>query len=138
MAENGSDRKLYIVEDNSTTYVVGQTSSNLNMNDELLSTSDKMDEWETHISGQKSWTSSVTLNLSNKASDKQIEFIKALVAGAEVGVFVGKLKEDKQSDGVAGKAMVASIDDTYDKGTLATRVVNLTGNGKPTPIFPED
>lgn len=137
MAENGSNRKLYLVKDDSTTYVVGQTSSNLSLNDELLDASDKMDQWTKYISGQKSWSSSVTLNLNNNATAKQVDFIKALVAGTEVGIFVGELKNDKQSDGVAGNAMVASVEDTYDKGALAARTVNLTGNGQPTIIYPE-
>ena len=137
MAENGSNRKLYLVKDDTTTYVVGQTSSNLSMNDELLDASDKMDQWTKYISGQKSWSASVTLNLNNNATAKQVDFIKALVAGTEVGIFVGELKNDKQSDGVAGNAMVASVEDTYDKGALAARTVNLTGNGQPTIIYPE-
>lgn len=137
MAENGSNRKLYLVKDDSTTYVVGQTSLNLSMNDELLDASDKMDQWTKYISGQKSWSASVTLNLNNNATAKQVDFIKALVAGTEVGIFVGELKNDKQSDGVAGNAMVASVEDTYDKGALSARTVNLTGNGQPTIIYPE-
>lgn len=137
MAENGSNRKLYLVKDDLTTYVVGQTSSNLSMNDELLDASDKMDQWTKYISGQKSWSASVTLNLNNNATAKQVDFIKALVAGTELGIFVGELKNDKQSDGVAGNAMVASVEDTYDKGALAARTVNLTGNGQPTIIYPE-
>ena len=100
MAENGSNRKLYLVKNDSTTYVVGQTSSNLSLNDELLASSDKMDQWERYISGQKSWSASVTLNLSNNANDKQVEFIKSLVAGTPVDIFLGELKENVQSDGV--------------------------------------
>ena len=136
MAENGSNRKLYLVKNDSTTYVVGQTSSNLSLNDELLAASDKMDQWERYISGQKSWSASVTLNLSNNATDKQIEFIKSLVAGTPVDIFIGELKNDQQSDGTAGSAMVASVEDTFDKGALASRTVNLTGNGQPTIIYP--
>lgn len=137
MAENGNKRKLYLVESNSTTYVVGQTSGNISLNDELLDSSDKMDEWARYISGQKAWSASVTLNLSNKASDKQVAFIKALVAGTPVDIFVGELKGEQQSDGVAGSAMVASVEDTFDKGALAARTVTLTGNGEPTIIYPE-
>ena len=137
MAENGSNRKLYLVKNDSTTYVVGQTSSNLSLNDELLAASDKMDQWERYISGQKSWSASVTLNLSNNANDKQVEFIKSLVAGTPVDIFIGELKENVQSDGVAGSAMVASVEDTFDKGALAARTVTLTGNGEPTIIYPE-
>lgn len=137
MAENGNKRKLYLVEKDSTTYVVGQTSGNISLNDELLDSSDKMDEWARYISGQKAWSASVTLNLSNNANDKQVAFIKALVGGTPVDIFLGELKGDKQSDGVAGSAMVASVEDTFDKGALAARTVNLTGNGQPTIIYPE-
>ena len=136
MAENGSNRKLYLVESGKTTYVVGQTSGNLSLNDELLAASDKMDQWERYISGQKAWSASVTLNLSNNANDKQVEFIKSLKNGTPVDIFIGELKNDEQSDGTAGSAMVSSVEDTFDKGALASRTVNLTGNGEPTIIYP--
>ena len=136
MAENGSNRKLYLVESGKTTYVVGQTSGNLSLNDELLEASDKMDKWARYISGQKAWSASVTLNLRTNATDTQIAFIESLVAGTSVDIFIGELKGSEQSDGTAGSAMVSSVEDTFDKGALASRTVNLTGNGEPTIIYP--
>lgn len=135
--ENGNKRRVYLVEQGAYTYVVGQTSGNSSINDELLDASDKIDEWARYISGKKSWSSSLTLNLDNTANAKQTEFIKKLAAGQPVEIFVGTLNGDQQSDGIAGTAYVASIEDTFDNGALSTRSVNLTGNGEPTIIYPE-
>jgi hypothetical protein len=45
MAENGNKRRVYLVEDTTNTYVVGQTSGSFSLNDELLDVSDKTHEW---------------------------------------------------------------------------------------------
>lgn len=136
MAENGNVRRVYLVEQGTSTFVVGQTSGSASINDELLEASDKTDEWARYVSGKKSWSATVGVNLDNTATAKQVEFIKSLVAGQSVEIFVGVLSGDEQSDGIAGTAYVASIEDTFDNGALSTRSINLTGNGVPTIIYP--
>lgn len=138
MAENGNVRRVYLVEDEVNTYVVGQTSGGSSVNDELIDASDKTDEWARYVSGKKSWSASLGVTLNNTATAKQREFITSLEKGTKVKVFVGVLKENQQSDGVAGEAWVANIDDTFDNGALSARSISLTGDGKPTFIYPTE
>lgn len=136
MAENGNVRRVYLVEDTVSTYVIGQTSGSSSVNDELIDASDKTDEWARYVSGKKSWSATLGVTLDNTANAKQVEFLNSLVQGSRVKVFVGVLKENEQSDGIVGDAWVASIEDTFDNGALSSRTINLTGDGKPTFIMP--
>ena len=136
MAENGNVRRVYLVEEQVNTYVIGQTSGSSSVNDELIDASDKTDEWARYVSGKKSWSATLGVTLDNSATAKQREFLTSLVEGTKVKVFVGVLKEDRQSDGIVGEAWVASIEDTFDNGSLSSRSINLTGDGKPTFINP--
>lgn len=138
MAENGNVRRVYLVEDEVNTYVVGQTSGSTSVNDELIDASDKTDEWARYVSGKKSWSASLGVTLNNTASAKQREFITSLEKGTKVKVFVGVLKENQQSDGIVGEAWVANIEDTFDNGALSARSISLTGDGKPTFIHPAE
>lgn len=136
MAENGNVRRVYLVEDTVSTYVIGQTSGSSSINDELIDASDKTDEWARYVSGKKSWSATLGVTLDNSATAKQREFLTSLVQGTKVKVFVGVLKEQQQSDGIVGDAWVASIEDTFDNGALSSRSITLTGDGKPTIINP--
>lgn len=136
MAENGNVRRVYLVEEQVNTYVIGQTSGSSSVNDELIDASDKTDEWARYVSGKKSWSATLGVTLDNSATAKQREFLTSLVEGTKVKVFVGVLKEDQQSDGIVGEAWVASIEDTFDNGSLSSRSINLTGDGKPAFINP--
>lgn len=136
MAENGNSRKLYIVDVATSTYVVGQTSVNTSLTNDLIETSDKLTEWTTYISGKKSWSASVSLNLDNSATSKQIAFVEGLTKGQKVKVFIGVLSEDQQSDGIVGEAWVASVEDTSDNHAISSRSVSLTGDGEPTIVKP--
>lgn len=137
MAENGNVRKLYLVDTNTNTFVVGQTSVNTSLTNDLIETSDKLTEWTTYISGKKSWSASVSLNLSNNATDKQIAFVEGLTKGQKVKVFIGVLSANEQSDGIAGEAWVAQVDDTADNHAITSRSVTLTGDGEPTIVKPQ-
>jgi predicted secreted protein len=136
MAENGNKRKVYLVEDSTNTYVVGQTSGSFSLNDELLDVSDKTHEWAEYVSGKKSWSATVGVNLDNSASKKQINFLESLVAGTKVKVFIGVLEGDQQSDGMIGDALVASVEDTFDNGSVSSRSISLTGVGPITMVKP--
>ena len=136
MAHNGNEIKLYLVDEATNTYVVGQTSVNYSLNDDLIEVSDKLTQWIEYISGRKSWSASLSLNLDNTATSKQIEFVEGLQKGQKLKVFIGILKADQQSDGIAGDVWVASVENTADANAIASRSVNLTGNGEPTIIKP--
>lgn len=137
MAENGNIRKVYVVEDSLSTYVVGQTSASTSLTDDLIEVSDKATEWAEYISGKKSWSGSLSLNLDNSATAHQIKFVEALTKGTKVKIFVGILKENAQSDGIVGDAWVASVEDTSDNHAIVSRSVSFTGNGEPTIVKPQ-
>lgn len=137
MPENGNKRRVYLVEDNTNTYVQGQMSGSLSINDELIDVSDKIDTWVRYISGKKAWSASVGVNLDNSATAKQIKFLESLVAGTKIKVFIGVLEADQQSDGVVGEAYVASVEDTFDNNAVSSRSINLTGSGEATIIKPQ-
>lgn len=136
MAENGNKRKVYLVENTTNTYVVGQTSGGFSLNDELLDASDKTHEWAEYISGKKAWSATIGVNLDNTASSMQIKFLEALVEGTKVKVFIGVLDADKQSDGILGEAFVASVEDTFDNGAISSRSITLTGTGEAIIVKP--
>lgn len=137
MPENGNKRRVYLVEDNTNTYVQGQMSGSLSINDELIDVSDKIDTWVRYISGRKAWSASVGVNLDNSATAKQIKFLESLVAGTKIKVFIGVLEADQQSDGVIGEAYVASVEDTFDNNAVSSRSINLTGSGEAIIIKPQ-
>ena len=137
MAEIGNKRKVYLVDDATNTFVVGQTSGSLSLNNELLDSSDKSSEWAEYISGQKSWSATVAVNLDNTATSNQIKFLDSLIEGSKVKVFIGVLNADQQSDGFVGEAMVASVEDSFDKGALSSRSISLTGTGALSIVKPK-
>lgn len=137
MAENGNKRRVYLVEDTTNTYVQGQMSGSLSINDELIDVSDKIDTWVRYISGKKAWSASVGVNLDNSATAKQIKFLESLVQGTKIKVFIGVLDVDQQSDGIVGEAYVASVEDTFDNNAVSSRSISLTGSGEATIIKPE-
>jgi hypothetical protein len=137
MAQNGNTRKLYLVDTATNTYVVGQTSVNTSLTNDLIETSDKLTEWTTYISGKKSWSATVSLNLDNTATAKQLAFVEGLTEGKKVKVFIGVLNSNEQSDGIAGEAWVAQVDDTADNHAIASRSITLTGDGEPTVVKPQ-
>lgn len=136
MAENGNKRRVYLVENTTNTYVVGQTSGSFSLNDELLDVSDKTHEWSEYVSGKKAWSATIGVNLDNAASAAQIKFLDSLVAGTKVKVFIGVLNADQQSDGILGEAFVASVEDTFDNGAVSSRSISLTGSGIATIVKP--
>ena len=136
MAHNGNELKLYLVDDTTNTYVVGQTSTNYTLNDELIEVSDKLTQWIEYVSGRKSWSASLSLNLDNSATAQQIKLVEALTKGQRLHVFIGILKDNQQSDGIAGEVWVASVENTGDANSIASRSVTLTGNGEPIIVKP--
>jgi hypothetical protein len=136
MAENGNKRKVYLVENTTNTYVVGQTSGGFSLNDELLDASDKTHEWAEYISGKKAWSATIGVNLDNTASSMQIKFLESLVEGTKVKVFIGVLDADKQSDGILGEAFVANVEDAFDNGAISSRSITLTGTGEAIIVKP--
>src|SRR5574344_1534388 len=136
MAINGSNRKVYLVSNTTYTAIVGETANSMDLSHNLMEVSDKTDEWAEYISGAKSWSASLDVNLDNTATERQVEFLRSLVAGSQVNVFIGAMNGAEAADGIAGTAYIASIKDTNNRAAVASRSISLTGNGAPVIVYP--
>ena len=94
MAENGSNRKVYVVTTGTpdvNTAIGGEMSNSLTVNGVIIDVSDKDSDWAENIVGQKSWTLSASFNIKKGATEKQQVLFNALVAGTEVNLAIGEL-----------------------------------------------
>ena len=125
----GNSRKCYISNTSSAPaaggWLGGEVSNSVNLNGNLVETSDKSTAWQTFIQGIKGATATVTVH-ADTADANQTNILAALVAGSTVKVFIGDLTNNH---GYAFTAHVASVDETNDNGSVASRTLNLTANG---------
>lgn len=137
MAELGNKRRFYLVSGTSTatyTWLEGEQDNSVNYTSNTIEVSDKSTEWQQFISGMRGVTISGTVHTNNTGSgNPQMDFLKALVKGTTVKVFVGVLGSSKTPDnGVVMEAIVSSISDTNSSNAVASRQISLTGTGEPT------
>lgn len=131
MAYNlGNDWKMYLGTASTITggnYAVltGEQNSNFNITSDLIETTAK-EAWKTFMAGTKGATGNVTLFADNTDA-KQVELINSLFEGTEVFCFFGNLDTNT---GYSFKALVGSIGETADKGSVLSRDVALTATGE--------
>lgn len=133
MAKLGNKNKVYITsslvtalsEVTAADVLVGETSNTLTINANLIEVSDKTTEWGKNVPGIKGGTLSVTVNVED-GNTKQEALIDAITAGSEINCFEG----DLNSNGFAFKALVGSIAQTNDNGSVATWQLEITANGE--------
>lgn len=136
MAKLGNKNKVYILtapaegQPSAGDWLVGETSNNFNLNANLVEVSDKSTAWQSFITGIKGATLDVTVNV-NSSDTKQKALLDALFSGQEVDTYVGDIDE---GSGFKFKALVGSISDTSDNGSVASRSFSLTANGVVTPV----
>ena len=132
----GNARKFYVgsAAGNPATvtyaWLVGEQSNNLNLNGNPVETSDKSSKWQKFIQGIRGGTADVTVQADDEDT-QQKALIDALYAGSTVLCFVGKLSNSAPSAGFAFEAIINSIGDTNDNGSVSTRALSLTINGEP-------
>lgn len=129
----GNSRKAYIgavVSGSGTTYtwLTGEQSNTLTINANQVEVSDKSTTWQKFISGVKGATAEVTVFADNNDT-QQKAVIKGLFNGQDVAVFIGTLESSSPSEGDAFMAVVNSVSDTNDNGSVSTRTISLTANG---------
>lgn len=129
----GNSRKAYIgasVSGSSTTYtwLTGEQSNTLTINANQVEVSDKSTTWQKFISGVKGATAEVTVFADN-TDTQQKAVIAGLFNGQDVAVFIGSLSGNSPSEGDAFLAVVNSVSDTNDNGSVSTRTISLTANG---------
>lgn len=135
MAELGNVRRFYLKPTGSYEWLAGEQSNSFNRSAETVEVSDKSTTWAQFISGKKSATADVTVNLDDDASEPQHKALEALHKGTEVDCFIGKLDggdSGEPSEGDAFKAIVTAVNDTNDNFAVASRSISLQVNGEPT------
>jgi predicted secreted protein len=128
----GNSRKAYIgaTSGNSTTYswLTGEQSNTLTVNANQVEVSDKSTTWQKFIPGVKGATAEVTVFVDNSNAQQQ-----AVLAGLhndqKVAIFIGTLENNAPSEGDAFMAVVNSVSDTNDNGSVSTRTISLTADG---------
>lgn len=136
MAENGNKRKVYLTDGIGTgtfTWVVGETSSNLSLQRNMIETSDKRSEHATFIAGRQSGTGSVTVNLDDSATDSQRKMVKAFHNGQTIFVFQGEIGTDSKTpiNGTAYETLISGLDRDYPDDAVVTATFNLQLTGAP-------
>ena len=137
MAELGNTRRVYIITGDGNTYTAlkGEQSNSVNRSAESIDISDKdTGSWGSTMAGKKSLTVDVTVYADNT---EQKVFLDAFYKDQTVKVFIGKLGDGNTPvEGEAFDAVITSISDTNDAGTVATRSMSLVSKGAPT-VYPK-
>ena len=107
----------------------------MNRSAESIDISDKdTGSWGSTMAGKKSLTVDVTVYADNT---EQKVFLDAFYKDQTVKVFIGKLGTgNTPAEGEAFDAVITSISDTNDAGTVATRSMSLASKGEPT-VYPK-
>ena len=129
MAESGKLQRVYLVTGESTnTALVGELSSQWTINGNIIDVSDKDSSWFEGMMGNKSAEASASLTY--KKGTNQETILSALLAGAEVSVFIGEVSSGAQADGVLGSALVASVSESNPDNDKVTWDISLTFTGE--------
>lgn len=137
MAYNlGNDWKMYVgtkaaIADGNYTVLKGEQNSSLNITSDLIETTTK-EAWKTFMAGTKGATGNVTL-FADVSDAQQKALLASLFSGDEVFCFFGDLRDSSKPVGYSFTALVGSIGDTADKGSVLSRDVALTATGTVTP-----
>lgn len=132
----GNARRVYVSASATPTSaseaLVGEVSNSFDLNANLVETSDKSTAWQQFISGIKGASAQVTLHADIGNAD-QMSLISSLIAGTELFVYVGNFAGTGEgaisASGYAFKALVSTVNESNDNGSVATRTVTLTANG---------
>lgn len=136
MAVSGRARKIYLSSSDkaTNTWIVGETSNNLDISRETFGGGAKEDEWDDFFAGRGSWTASASFNLDNSADKNQISLLNSLIAGTKVYLFIGTVTGGAQTEGVWGEALVTSVSESNADGSVSSRDVSFQGCGAPTKV----
>lgn len=132
----GNDWKMYVgtkaaIADGNYAVLKGEQNSSLNITSDLIETTAK-EAWKTFMAGTKGATGNVTL-FADVADTQQKTLLASLFSGAEVFCFFGDLRDSAKPVGYSFTALVGSIGETADKGSVLSRDVALTATGVVTP-----
>lgn len=133
MATHGNKRKMYLTTssgEKSYTWLTGEQSNNLNLEAEMLESTDKSSQWKQFVPGMKGGTAEVTV-FADSDDTGQTSLLKSLFKGDKVFCFIGELGESNSpTEGDIFEAYVSSISTPNENGSLVTRSVSLQVTGE--------
>ena len=120
------------LSDGEFTWLKGEQNSSVNINSEMLETSDKSTKYRQYIPGMIGGTIDLTVFADNDSSSPQAKMLASLHKGEPVYVFVGILGDGETgpAEGDLAEAYVTSVGNTYDVNGVATRAVSLQITGE--------
>ena len=132
----GNNWKMYVgtaasLADGGYAMLKGEQNSSLNITSDLIETTAK-EEWKTFLAGTKGATGNVTL-FADAADTQQKALLASIFSGTEVFCFYGDLSDTSKPVGYSFVALVNSIGETADKGSVLSRDVALTATGEVVP-----
>lgn len=135
-AQLGNTRKFYIgvtVSSSTTwTWLSGEQSNSLNRTNNIVETSDKSSAYQRFIGGIKGATGDATV-FADDQDEQQLAVLEALESGEKIKIFVGVLGTGSTpTEGEAFDALINSISDINDNGSVASRSIGWTRTGAPT------
>lgn len=138
MAVLGKDRKFYICTSASATtgtWLEGEQSNSFSRSADTIEVSDKSTVWKKFISGQKSATADVTINLDDQSTSQQHSLLQSFTGGQTVYCFVGTLSTESGAAFAEGdffEAVITAVNDNNEMAGVASRSISLQVTGAPT------
>lgn len=135
MATSGNKRKLYLTTSKDAsgqfTWLKGEQSNSLNIDAEMLESTDKSSDWRQFIAGIKGATAEVSVFADNSADSPQFQLMESLFKGTSVFCFIGTLGDgETPAEGDIFEALVSSISTPNEMGSVVTRSVSLQVTGE--------
>lgn len=129
----GNKKRCYIgtsKDGNTWNWLKGEQSNSLTINANQVETSDKSNSWQSFIYGIKGATADVTV-FADDSDAQQTAVLTALMGGTNVFVYIGEVSgESTPSNGFKFEALVASVSDTNDNGSVSSRSISLVATGE--------
>lgn len=126
----GSAYKLYVSKtDSTTTPLVGESTSTLNITADALEVSDKSSPWKQYIAGMRGATISATL-YADDTDATQKTLINSLMAGDKVTISLKRYANQIMVGEYNATAIITSIGLTMQNGGVATRDVSFQITGE--------
>ena len=134
MAENGTDRKIYVIANTTYTAIGGEMSNSLTVNGAVIDITDKDSEWEQSLIGTKNWSVSGSFNIKPGAALPQQALFDMLTTGTTIKLFIGKVVDSAPVDGWTGDAKIESFAESNERDASVTRDITFRGTGVLTRI----
>lgn len=114
------------------TWLAGEQSNSITRTNNLIEVSDKTDDNQRFIGGIKGVTGEITV-FADDSNAQQKAVLAALNGGTTVKIFIGTV--DESNAPVSGEyfdALINSVGDTNDNGSVASRSISYTRTGAST------